>query len=295
MHSKAPVEIHDDSSIPRERIEASASGPSSDVPPVRDRIDTDSPLKSSSERLFKTEKNSSSIDKSDEKPRGSLLFTDEGTSEDETTAASGMSEKEKKAKKEEEKLRKEKEREEKKIKKEEEKLRREKEKEERRAKKEQEKQTKRDADRKKKEEKKSKPKIKEKRTSNGKGIDDFVLKVYGSKEYFLPGTSNNLNKLLDYDYICKCINNQQPIDLMYVEKYSEMGSVPVSARLADLDDMAIDGAIARETSETEVTEIYLEREFMPSKPFWSFAGDRSEFQIKVRVFNPCCHLSRLRF
>jgi hypothetical protein len=96
-----------------------------------------------------------------------------------------------------------------------------------------------------------------------------------------------LNKLLDYDYICKCINNQQPIELIYAEKYSEMESIPISARLADLDDMLIDGAISREVSETEVTEIYLEREFVPSKPFWSFAGDFSEFQIKVRsTFHP---------
>lgn len=59
----------------------------------------------------------------------------------------------------------------------------------------------------------------QKHLHNGKGIDDFVLKVNGANEFLMPGfTDDRQSVLCDYDYVRRAISHQYPIQLRFVDK-----------------------------------------------------------------------------
>jgi len=55
----------------------------------------------------------------------------------------------------------------------------------------------------------------------------------------LSGDKTNPNRLCDYDYVCRAINNSTPIELVYVDRHAVVGP-PVAAQLADLEDAMVD-------------------------------------------------------
>lgn len=120
---------------------------------------------------------------------------------------------------------------------------------------------------------------KQKKLSTGKTFEDFVLKVYGSREFLLPGdTSGSLNKLIDYDYICKCINGSAQIDLVYVDKAT------VAFGDAERSESIADAAIARNPLDSEVSEVILSAEGDAAEglsPYWAFDADISQFSIRL--------------
>jgi phosphatidylinositol-4,5-bisphosphate 3-kinase catalytic subunit alpha/beta/delta len=147
--------------------------------------------------------------------------------------------------------------------------------------KEKEKASKDDKEKSKKEKSKVQKQPKQKKLSTGNTFEDFILKVYGSREFLLPGDAAALNKLIDYDYICKCINNGSPIDLIYTDKSSVAAN---NAQGADKDENTIDSSIARDSADSEVSEVVLSIEgghAETSSPFWAFDADINQFSIRA--------------
>lgn len=174
------------------------------------------------------------------------------------------------SKKEEERLKKMKKEEEKKLRKEEERIK----KEQKKAIKYEKKIKKED-----KKLKKTLEKKKKKHLHKGKTIDDFVIKVYGSNEYMLPGNENSVSRLCDYDYICRCIANFTNIELKFMEKTDVVQTE--SNFETEIEECKIDSSIARHISENEVFEIYLENNSSPPRPFWALSDDTTSYKIRI--------------
>lgn len=87
----------------------------------------------------------------------------------------------------------------------------------------------------------------QKHLHNGKGIDDFVLKVNGANEFLMPGfTDDRQSVLCDYDYIRRAISHQYPIQLRFIDKTAlkKMRTIDYTAEEVSAE-RSLDLAIAR--------------------------------------------------
>lgn len=123
-------------------------------------------------------------------------------------------------------------------------------------------------------------KKKQKLLHKGKNINDFVLKVVGCDEYLLCGTEEEPSRLLDFDYICKCITNSTNIELKFIEKSSVVEN---ETEFVDLKSLKIDGSISTTESDQEILEIFLDNDSksLSAKPFSCLSNDTTSYKLKI--------------